>query len=220
MSGTTPKIGLKTWEESDPFDLDDFNANSQILDTYAGDYICTSTSRPSWGGAQAGMKIYQTDTRQTMAWSGTAWHEVLTAPPLWVGSAAPGVAISQNTTVSYLLGTITVHRPGTLAVWLSASLANQPYEIGGGTLRPSVDGNAVTLGDGGSLYVSSDVSNAYINNAYRSYPQIPAMGIAAVGVGTHTFGAVFTTINYGTTGQVMELVSVRGMAMLVNSQDT
>ncbi len=220
MSGTTPKIGLMTWEESDPFDIDNFNSNNQLMDTYAGDFICTSVSRPSWGAAQAGMKIFQTDTRQTLSWSGTAWHEVLTAPPLWVGTVSPNVAVGQNTTVTYLLGTITVHRPGTLAVWLSASYAILPYQIGGGTLRPTVDGNAVTLGDGGSLYVNSQVSTSYINNAYRDYPQIPAMGIAAVGVGTHTFGVAFTGLSYGTTGQVIELNSVRGMAMLVNSQDT
>lgn len=69
----SPRLGLTRMAGSDPFLRQTLVDNYDVLDAYPGYYPCTSTSRPSWGAAQAGMMIVETDTGRLLRWSGTAW---------------------------------------------------------------------------------------------------------------------------------------------------
>ena len=69
----TSKLGLPQWNQNDPFLRTEFNTVMQTLDAAPGVYSCTSASRPSWGAGQAGRLIYETDTKNSYAWTGSAW---------------------------------------------------------------------------------------------------------------------------------------------------
>lgn len=218
MSGTTPRLGLKTFDQSDPFLRQDFNDNNSRLDSYPGPYICTSQTRPAWGAAQSGMRIYETDTRREMVWSGTAWREVLSAPPVWTGTVTPMVALGGNTHVYYKLATFTVNRPGALAVWLTAEANCDSIYAANIHVRPQIDGSDAHIGtDAYERVVPIDRSGA----GYGRHFQIPAMGLRQVGVGSHNIGIHFYTTPITVTSSTStKLISARAVAVLVNSADT
>src|SRR5215469_1903632 len=104
MSTTSQRMGLKVPDGSDPFLRTDFVQNYNTLDKYPGNWICTSTTRPTWGTGQAGMCITETDTRRTMLWTGTTWREMLYGPAVWWGSQRPQVLLNQSTMATYTIG--------------------------------------------------------------------------------------------------------------------
>ncbi|MFE6000292.1 hypothetical protein ACFQ6C_26085 [Streptomyces sp. NPDC056454] len=219
MSGTTPRLGLKTWDQSDPFLRQDFNDNSARLDSSPGVFLCTSSSRPAWGAAQAGMRAYETDTRREVVWTGSAWREPLSAPPVWVGGARPDVAMGHDTHVYYKLATFQVNRPGALLVDLAIEVAVQSTFTMNAAFRVQVDGNDSMIGPSASYIRVEQVHNSG-GGWQRSY-MVPAMGLRAVGVGSHSFGIHMYTIPGATTvAGSMRLVTARGSAILVNSTDT
>lgn len=219
MSGTTPRLGLKTWDQSDPFLRQDFNDNSGRLDAYPGPYICTSGSRPAWGGAQSGMRIYETDTRRELVWTGTAWREVLHAAPLWPGYVQPNVAMGKDTHVYYKMATFQVNRPGSLLIHLEAEVQCQSLYTANFAARPQVDGGDCHIGSTASFM---RVQQTHTSGAgWSRHYMMGASGLRAVGVGSHNFGIHFYTSPTSTTSTVsVRLQSVRGWAMLVNSSDT
>lgn len=73
MTTPSPKLGLALPSQADPFSTADIRANWEKIDASPGTFICTSTTRPSWTAAQAGRKIYETNTGLEWVWSGTAW---------------------------------------------------------------------------------------------------------------------------------------------------
>ncbi|MFJ4902870.1 hypothetical protein [Streptomyces sp. NPDC088727] len=219
MSGTTPRLGLKTHDESDPFLRQDFNDNSARLDASPGSFLCTSASRPAWGANQSGMRVYETDTRREVVWTGTAWREVLTAPPVWTGWLRPDVALGHNTHVYYKLATFNVTRPGALLVDMAVEVAIQSLYTMNLNFRVQVDGNDAQIGSSAS-YLRVEQVHTSGSGWQRSY-MVPALGLRSVGVGTHNFGIHMYTIPEATTkAGSCRLVTARGSALLVNSTDT
>lgn len=219
MSGTTPRMGLKTFDSSDPFLRQDFNDNASKLDASPGVFLCTSASRPAWGASQAGMRIYESDTRRELVWTGTAWREVLTAPPAWSGYIRPNVSLSNDAHVYYKMATFNVTRPGSLFITLVAELACQSIYGMQATLRPQMDGNDCQVGDSGSFVRMEQVHTS--GNGWSRHPVITALGLHTVGVGSHNFGTHFYTTPDNTSAHgTMSLISVRAVALLVNSTDT
>lgn len=219
MSGTTPRLGLKTHDQSDPFLRQDFNDNSARLDGYPGEFICTSASRPAWGANQSGMRIYETDTRRDLVWTGTAWREVLTAPVAWIGYVEPAVTLGHTTHVYYKLATFQVNRPGQLLVNLTAQIQVQSLYTMNITLRPQVDGNDCAIGGGGSFMRVEQVHTS--GSGWLRQWTVPIVGLRAVGVGSHNFGVhVYTTNTSVTKAGSMRLQNARGSGVLVNSLDT
>lgn len=219
MSGTTPRLGLKTWDSSDPFLRQDFNDNSARLDQHPGHFICTSSSRPAWGAQQAGLRIYETDTRREVVWTGTAWREVLSSAPIWVGSVQPDVAMGKNTHVYYKLATFKVNRPGTLLVSLLTEMQCQSIYTMNSHFRPQVDGNDCQLAGEASYSRVAQVQTS--GGGWSRHWMVPSLGLRSVGVGNHNFGIhVYTTPGSTTSSGTMRMIKTFGYALLVNSDDT
>lgn len=219
MSGTTPRTGIKTWDGSDPFLRADFNDNWRKVDSYLSAFICTSTTRPSWGAAQAGMRIFETDTRRDLMWTGTTWKEPLPAPPGYSAFLAPHAQLYQGTTVSYNMATFTLNRPATVSLWLGVGLAASPWSVIGGYVTPLIDGADASIpGDTGSIHVWSPSANQL--TAYRNYACVPAFGVAQLNAGSHTFGMKVQGTPYGNNGSGgIELFHARALAVVTNNAD-
>lgn len=219
MSGTTPRLGLKTFDQSDPFLRQDFNDNNARLDGYPGPYICTSQSRPAWGPAQSGMRIYETDTRRELVWTGTAWREVLMVPPVYTGWARPNITLGLEGHAYYKLATFNLTRPGTLLVQLAVETAVQSLYTVNVNMRVQIDGADAMLGQSGS-YTRLHQTHTSGAGWQRSF-MVPVQGIRSVSAGSHNFGIHFYTTSGSTTKTgSARLVTARGWAMLVNSTDT
>jgi hypothetical protein len=219
MSSTTPRLGLKTWDQSDPFLRQDFNDNNGRLDAYPGDYICTSGSRPTWGAAQANMRIYETDTRREMVWTGTAWREILPAGPVFPGSVRPSAVMALDTHVYYRLATFTLTRPGTLLVDLVAEISVQSTYTANVACRAQIDGSDALVGDDGSILRAEQVHTS--GAGWERTYMVPVKGMRVVGVGSHNFGIHVHNRPGATTKTVsVTLKSSRGWAQLANSTDT
>lgn len=218
MSGSTTRLGLKTYDPSDPFLRADFNDTAGKLDAYPGAFICTSATRPSWGAGQAGMRIYETDTRREVVWTGTSWREVLQVPPVWSGWLRPNVTMNAGTNVFYTMATFTVNRPGTLLVLLNAEARCQTTFTMNITVKAQVDGNDCQLDQGSfNRYAQTTTSGG----GWARTAIIPTLGLRPVGVGSHNFGLhASVTDTSGTPGGNIILTSMHGVALLVNSQDT
>jgi hypothetical protein len=165
------------------------------------------------------MRIFETDTRRELMWSGTAWREILSAPPVWTGYIQPAVSMGNNTHVYYKLATFQVNRPGSLLVVLESEVAVQTIYTANFHNRPQVDGGDCQIGTSSSFSRVAQ-TNTSGNGWSRSY-MVGSLGLRSVGVGSHNFGIHFFTTPTATTSKVtVQLSSVRGYAMLVNSQDT
>lgn len=107
MPTPTTHLGLLKPGLSDPFVTEDIADNLQTLDDHPGYFVCTSTSRPAWGAAQAGMLISETDTLLIWRWSGTAWQRVAPRGVLTTtsGAKARGQRTSDlgTTSTSYVI---------------------------------------------------------------------------------------------------------------------
>jgi hypothetical protein len=110
MPTASAHLGLAKPLTSDPFLTSDLFTNLGILDQFPGVYICTSGTRPTWGVAQTGMAIYETDTTLSWRWSGTAWGRTAGKGPLGApatitsnvviaGSGGPTTVITNTVTV-------------------------------------------------------------------------------------------------------------------------
>jgi len=76
MTTPSPKLGLAVPSQVDPFSTADIAANWGKIDAAPGTHICTSTTRPTWTNAQAGRKIYETNTNLEWVWDGAAWKRL------------------------------------------------------------------------------------------------------------------------------------------------
>lgn len=74
MPSPSDRLGLLVPARTDQFVTGDIATNLEVLDDHPGYYVCTSTTRPTWGAAQAGMLISETDTRLLWRWTGTGWE--------------------------------------------------------------------------------------------------------------------------------------------------
>lgn len=114
MSTLTSRMSLKKPDGPDPFDLADFVDNWDKIDAAPGVYICTSSTRPSWGVDQAGRVILETNTRRRLLWTGSAWAEPLVSPGGWSFTQAINAYQAAATVVDYTMGTINLIRPSTV----------------------------------------------------------------------------------------------------------
>lgn len=76
MTTPSPKLQLALPTQTDPFSTADVRENWEKIDAAPGTYICTSTTRPALTAAQAGRKIYETNTGLEWVWNGTAWRRL------------------------------------------------------------------------------------------------------------------------------------------------
>ncbi|GAA1978609.1 hypothetical protein [Kitasatospora viridis] len=217
MSASTPRTGLKTWDGSDPFLRSDFNDNFRKIDSYPGAYICTSSTRPSWGAAQAGMKIIESDTRRELIWNGSSWREPLTAPPLFIGWLRPWTTFVGGAGGSFVVGSIQINRPGTLFIIVTTEVAcysdmAMTYEV-----APQVNGNDCIVGGGTNWQVMPNTS-PWGAGYYRSEISA-AIGAANVVPGTATYGLRVHAGNLTPIGQIM-LPTVRAACILTNYTDS
>ena len=82
MTTLTSRLGLIKPSTADPFSTADIAANWQKIDDNPGTFLCTSSTRPSWGTAQKGREIFETDTMLKWIWTGstTAGGFIRSAP--------------------------------------------------------------------------------------------------------------------------------------------
>lgn len=122
MATFSTVLGLKLNSQSDPFQLQDFISNWQILDAAPGIFICASASRPSWGAGQAGRLIYMTDIKQMSYWDGANWQDLRDSAPVFAGGAYFGnAACNPGSSPVFNILTFTTPRPCALAIWLSGT---------------------------------------------------------------------------------------------------
>ena len=112
----TDRLALRKPAGSDPFLRADFNYNQDRIDDYPGYFPCTSGTRPTWGAAQAGLLIFETDTGKILRWTGTVWETPNVFPKAVLFTANPGVSVAANTTYTQAMGNFTPPRP--CSIWI------------------------------------------------------------------------------------------------------
>lgn len=218
MSTLSQHMGIKIPDGSDPFLRTDFVQNYNTLDKYPGNWICTSSTRPKWGAGQAGMCITETDTCRTLLWTGTTWREKLYGPGVWFGSTRPQVMLGKGTSVTYIVGTFTVNRPGSLFGISTTELALPTRGYTGATTRMMLDGMDANFdGPLNGEYGGTDFPNTSTFGTGRWNQTVPSIGVRNISAGTHSIGIRVTTMPG--TNTTLRIVSVRAMAMFVNATD-
>lgn len=218
MSTTSQHMGLKIPDGSDPFLRTDFVNNYNLIDQYPGDWICTSTTRPAWGTAQAGMKIIETDTRRTMLWNGTSFNELLYGPAVWWGALRPNATLARSTTVSFTVGTFTVNRPGSLVAFATTEYALQVYGRFGVTTRILIDGAVASFDS--SISEFSETNNPWpsgpvVTSNTNSHSE-PTLGARVISAGTHSIG--IQAVGSSSSDEIIaKLMSTRVLAVFANS---
>jgi hypothetical protein len=215
-------MGLKIPDGADPFLRTDFVQNYNTLDKYPGPWICTSTTRPSWGSGQAGMSIMETDTRREMMWTGTTWREMLYGPAVWWGSLRPGTRIGGHTSLTYVVGTFTVNRPGTLLAITTTEIALPGSGYIDLNVRAMIDGAQANWdGDGYGEYLSANWGTAASGSNLDTFSQtITSMGVRTISAGTHSIGFLVGNLSssWG-ANTTARITSCRALAMFVNGTD-
>lgn len=221
MSTTSQRMGLKIPDGSDPFLRTDFVQNLNTLDKYPGPWICTSSTRPTWGAGQAGMSIMETDTRNSLMWTGTTWREMLHGPAIWWGSLRPVQMIGKGTQVNYTVGTFTVNRAGALFAMLTTEYSMPNGGRIAANFRCLIDGAEsnldVTTGYWGE-YAETDFPLTSTFGTSRYHVTTPQLGIRNISAGTHSVGLRVLTQATGSNVQ-MRLTSIRAAVIFVNATD-
>lgn len=212
MSTTTPRLQLKRPDGPDPFKRQDFLDNWNKLDAAPGVHVCTSSSRPAWGAAQAGRTILETDTRRFVIWDGTDWREQLAAVPAWVASPFVGTYLSQGATGLYSVGTITTSRPGTLLISAGADLASVDTSKQSATIRAYVNGS-VADGSGLSTVQWTGSNN---DNSGSDIRHGTANAYKVVAPGSYT---VAVQVSVGTSSNLSVYVSRVTASIILSTQD-
>lgn len=96
MPTPTARLALLKPSNPDPFVTADIAGNWQKIDDIPGYRICTSSTRPSWSAAHAGMLIVETDTGLIWRWDGSAFKRI--APAGLLRTTGGAVAIASRTT--------------------------------------------------------------------------------------------------------------------------
>lgn len=217
MSSTTPRVGIKTWDGSDPFLRSDFSDNFRKIDNFLTAYICTSTTRPSWGASQAGMKILETDTRRELMWSGTAWRELLQSAPMYQGWARPFATLYSGSVANYTCGTITVHRPTDVLIAVNAELATYTDFKWGYSVYPTINGNACAIGAGGNYATFPNIHPS--GHGIWWSQQVSNLGSATLAPGTHSYGVGVAVWQQG-LGGAMFFQMARAAMLHTNINDS
>lgn len=217
MSTTSQHMGMKIPDGSDPFLRTDFVQNWNTLDQYPGVWICTSTTRPAWGAAQAGMMILETDTRRTLMWSGTTFKEMLYGPAVWWGASRPNATINQATVVPFTVGTFTVNRPGTLAAFATVEYNLTTRGYMGVTSRILIDGAVAAFDNTIAEFVATGWPDNSTMGTGTWSTTVPVLGVRNISAGTHSIGLQSTGSQ--TQSGTAKAISIRVMAMFANATD-
>lgn len=213
MSTYSTVLGLKINDESDLFQLADFNSNYEILDQSPGTYICTSTTRPNWGPGQDGRLIFMTDLKQLSYWNHVSgWTDLRDAAPMFAGGYFLNAAFNPGANSTVNLLTFTTPRPAGLAVWLSGTYAYPPKSSQIAAQAIAVDGTPAVMGSYqeqvrfvGDAAATSSTQSA--SNSIVSMTMIPA-----ITAGQHQIGVrVEVSTQYSTS---VILTGVKIMALL------
>ena len=192
MATFTPRMQLKRPDGSDPFARQDFVDNYNKIDQAPGRHICTSSSRPSWGPAQAGRTITETDTRAEYFWSGTAWQPLLSAVTEWTNTITPWGLQGAYTRTHYPIMTITTSRPGNLlfmmnaGAWCSDVGNSEAYMTG----SPTLNGATVSEGASTCYFQWGGANNDNWVDSFKVSSFFTAIGVQA---GTYQIGSSFIT---------------------------
>lgn len=179
--------GLKLNDLSDPFQLSDFTGNWNILDRSPGAFICTSTSRPSWGTAQAGRLILMTDLKQLSYWTGTAWADLRDAAPVFAGGVFVNQVANPGASPVYNVLTFTTPRPCAMAIWLSGTYGYPNNKFQNANQAITFDGVAGFMG--GYQEQIRFSGNDLDNGAEASITCVSMQIIPSVSAGQHRIGA-------------------------------
>lgn len=189
MSTLTPKLGLKKPDAADPFLRKDFLDNWDKIDAAPGLHICTSQSRPTWTKAMAGRLIMETDTQRQVLWTGTAWDDPISSPPIWTLAINVSQSLNKGAAATYNIGTFTTKR----AMWAAcvvnvtvACYANSPQVVSARTL---IDGVDSTRDAAGTTFVQFPKGNG---GGYRDYRQISMNATRSVSSGSHNIAVLVT----------------------------
>lgn len=174
MPTPTTRLGLLKPSTSDAFSTADLAANWQKLDDNPGIYVCTSATRPSWGTAQKGREIIETDTLLKWIWTGSsaAGGFVRAAPTGLLKNTGGAWARAQRTTAysnseaSYkvMVGLSNVVIPNgrrtlmVIGTWPIVTNPNGQSAIG--LFQSVTDGGATATGALATWKVSGDSSSA------------------------------------------------------------
>lgn len=109
MTTLSTRLGLKRHTTADAFSIADYADNWNKLDQYPGEFICTSTTRPTWASAQAGQRIYETNTKLVWRWDGAAWERL--EPKGLLGHTAVTAPVNTALTAYQVAATVNVVVP-------------------------------------------------------------------------------------------------------------
>lgn len=187
MATFSSVMGLKLNDQSDPFQLSDFVGNWNILDKSPGVYICTSTSKPSWGTAQAGRMIFMADLKHVSYWSGTGWNDLRDGAPIFAGGVFVNQTANPGSTPVYNVLTFTTPRPCTLAIWLTGTYGYPNNKFQNANQAVTFDGVAGFMG--GYQEQIRFSGNNLDNGADASITCMSMQVIPSISAGQHRIGA-------------------------------
>jgi hypothetical protein len=206
----SPVLGLKLNDPSDPFQLSDFIANWGILDASPGVYICTSTTRPSWGTAQAGRLIFMKDLKQTSYWTGSAWADLRDSVPAFAWGAVVNSWVNPGASAYFSICTFTTPRPCALAIIISGT-----YEYPNNFTQDayqSVTFDGVRQEMGGFREQTRFTGNSGDSGGYAGNNVISLMMMPSITAGQHNIGLQLDVSSTYRTS--VFLSGVKGMAFI------
>ncbi len=218
MATFSSVMGLKLNDLSDPFQVSDFTGNWGILDASPGTFICTSTSRPSWGAAQAGRLIFMKDLKQLSYWDGSAWNDLRDSAPVFAGGVFVNQVANPGASPVYNILTFTTPRPCAMAIWMSGTYGYPNNKFQNANQAVAFDGVAGFMGSYQEQIRFS--GNADDNGAAASITCVSMQIIPSVSAGTHRIGA---RLQVGSEYKVSITVTgykVIGMIALYSSGNT
>jgi len=215
MSTLSPILGLKRPDDTDPFLTSDFVSNYNILDGSPGVFICTSSTRPAWGSAQAGRVVFLTDYKSFQYWDGSAWQNERAATGLYAGGATFNATLSKGSTTTYNIITLTTPRPVSLVVSMNMTVscdARFNQDLFG---RIVFDGGDVLLGGySDALFFAGD-SNGASADTKLTLPMLAQVNVSA---GSHTIGGKVIVGAYNTSVTLRGIKSVAILGIYASNQ--
>lgn len=190
MSLLSARLGLKKPQDTDPFLTSDFDSNLDIIDSYPGRWVCTSSTKPLWGSAQAGQEIYCTDTRTALSWTGSAWRDALVTPAAWQLALPLGVVVTPPTsgeaTFNYTLGTISSTRACNIMMWATLDF-NPPLIWGQESIYFQLGASTGSIATIGGKWTQQGVNVTYSGFATSlKQTSIIGMGFGNIAAGNTT----------------------------------
>lgn len=215
MSTLSPRLGLKRPDDTDPFLTADFVNNYNILDASPGVFICTSSTRPAWGSAQAGRVIFMTDYKCFQYWDGTTWQNERAATGLYAGGAIFNATLSKNSTTTYNIITLTTPRPATLMILMNATVSCDSQHTQYFSGRIVFDGGDLLLGNySDAIRFVGDSSNPSAD----AQMTLPMMAIVNVSAGSHTVGGKIIVGGYNTSLTLRGIKSTAVLGVYASNQ--